>query len=91
VKTTILAIMLSVSLCTTAYILNRNFHDRTMIERIAKAEIKIYLLRNRFEVSDANARRVIDEVKKIAQEGYAPYSHIIPISGGFLGVKKEGD
>ena len=88
-KTTILAIILAVSLCTTAFILNRNFHGNALIKRIAKAEIEIVVLQDRFEISNKNAQMVIDEVKCIVQEGYAPYSKIIPISGGFLGIRKE--
>ena len=88
-RTTIIAIMLSVSLCGTAYILNRNFHDYTWLRRIAKAEIEIYLLQSKFEESNRNAQRVIDEVKCIVQEGYAPYDFIIPVPGGFLGIREK--
>ena len=90
-KTIILAIILAISLCTTAYILNRNFHGNVLIERIAKAEIKIAVLQDRFERDQHHAQRVIDEVKCIVQEGYAPYSHVIPIKGGFLGIKTKGE
>ncbi len=86
VKTTIRAIVLSVSLCTTAYILNRNFHDYTLLKRIAKAETKIAVLQDRFEISNKNAEMVIAEVRDIVTTAY---SHIIPIRGGLLAIKEE--
>ena len=85
-KTTILAIILAGSLCTSAFILNRNFHGNALIERIAKTEIQMGLLQSKFEESNKKAQMVIDEVKCIVQEGYAPYSHIIPTSKGYLGI-----
>ena len=88
-KPTILAIILAVSLVATAYILNRNFHGNVLIERIAKTEIKIAVLQSKFEESKKKAQMVIDEVKCLVQEGYAPYDFIIPVSGGFLGIKEE--
>ena len=85
-KTIILAIILAVSLCTTAYILNRNFHGNVLIRRIAKAETKIAVLQDRFTRDQHHARWVVDEVKKIVIQGYAPYEFIIPINRGFLGI-----
>ncbi len=85
-KTTILAIILAVSLCVSAYILNRNFQDNALMLRIAKAETKIVVLQDRFEVSNKNAHRVIEEVREIVTTAY---SHVIPISGGLLAIKTE--
>lgn len=92
-KTTILAILLSVSLVVTAYILNRNFHGNVLIKRIERVELDMMALEDRYDSSNRNARRVIKEVKRIVEEGYAhfyaPFSHIIPVSGGFLGLREK--
>jgi len=92
-KTTIIAIMLSVSLCTTAYILNRNFHGNVLIERIDRVELDMMALEDKYGSSERNARWVIKETKRIVEEGYAhfyaPFSHIIPVRGGFLGILAE--
>ena len=85
-KTTILAIILAISLCTTAYILNRNFHGNVLIERIAKTEIQMGLLQSKFEESNRNAQMVIEEVRKIVTTAY---SHIIPVNKGFIAIKEE--
>lgn len=87
-KTTILAIILAVSLCTTAYILNRNFHGKVLIDRIERVERDMMVLEDKYDSSNRNARRVIKEVKRIVEEGYAPYDFIIPVSKGYLGIKK---
>lgn len=104
-KTTlIIAIILAVSLCTTAYILNRNFHGNVLIQRLERVERDMMALEDEYGSSERNARRVIKEVerkarrvikevKRIVEEGYAhfyaPFSHVIPISRGVLGIIEE--
>ncbi len=88
-RTTILAIILAVSLCTTAYILNRNFHGNVLIQRLERVELDMMALEDEYGSSERNARWVIKEVQRIVEEGYAPYSRIIPIKGGFLGIKQD--
>ena len=85
-KPTILAIILAVSLCASAYILADNSKLHLVNKRIAKAEIKIAVLQDRFTRDQHHAQRVIDEVREIVTTAY---SHIIPVNKGFIAIKEE--
>ena len=70
--------MLAVSLCFSAYILSYNPEPDNLTERIEHVEAEVQALR--FELSVYKSE-IWDRTR--------PFDHVIPISGGFLGIRKE--
>ena len=76
-KLIIIAIILALSLCASAYILSYKPEPDNLIERIESVEAEMQALR-------------VEMIGYKAQiwERTQPYTHIIPIDGGFLGVRQ---
>ena len=74
----IIALILALSLCISAYILSYNPEPDNLIERIEHVEAEVRALRVEMIGYKAEIR-----------ERTRPYTHIIPVSGGFLGVRKD--
>ena len=74
-KLTLIALILTLSLCFSAYMLNRNPEIEDLIERIEHVEAEVRALR-------------VEMIgyKAVIWERTAPFTHVIPVSGGFLGI-----
>lgn len=77
-KLTLIALILALSLCVSAYILSYNPKPDNLIERIEHVEAEVRALRTEFIGYKAQI-----------WERTEPYTHVIPIDGGFLGVRKD--
>ena len=73
----IIALILALSLCVSAYILSYNPKPDNLIERIESVEAEMRALRVEFIGYKAEIR-----------ERTRPYTHIIPVDGGLLGVRQ---
>ena len=99
-KKLILATVLAVSLCFSAYILSYNPEPKNLIERIESVEADMVILlkaveitvgnvarlETRFEVNNGNIKERLAELKELIER---EYSYIIPIDGGFLGIRED--
>ena len=72
-----IAIILALAICFSAYILSYNPEPDNLIERIESVEAEMQALRVEFIGYKAQI-----------WEMTSPFTHIIPVSGGFLGVRQ---
>ena len=77
-KLILIALILALSLCVSAYMLNRNPEIDDLRCRIEHVEAEVQALRGEFIGYKAEIR-----------ERTRPYTHILPVSGGFLGVRED--
>ncbi len=77
-KLTLIALILALSLCVSAYLLSYKPEPDNLIERIEDVETEVQALR-------------VEWIGYKAEiwERTSPFTHIIPIDGGFLGIKEE--
>ena len=93
-----LTIILALAICVSAYMFSRSPKVDTLVERIEEVEADMDILLSAVEITLGNMARIESRFEtnnyKI-KEGFAElkellnreYTHIIPVSGGFLGVR----
>ena len=96
-KTTILAIILALSICGSAYMLKYNPDLSALTEKMEELEADMDILlsaveitvgdmariESRFETNNAKIQKGFAELKELLNR---EYTYIIPISEGFLGI-----
>ncbi len=81
----LITLILALAICASAFILSRNPEIDALEKRYYQLEVDFSRLERRYDELQAKCEGVIAEVREIVTTGF---SHVIPISGGFLGVKK---
>jgi len=61
--------------------------DNGQKEEIRLLNVEIRTLRNYISMVDDKA----DRIEQAREEVFKPFTHIIPIDGGFLGIREERD
>lgn len=85
-RTTIIAIILAGAICFPAFMLSHNPKVDALVERIERLELRMTRPENRFEANNSKIKEGFAELKELLNR---EYTHIIPVSGGFLGIKKD--
>ncbi len=76
--------IIALAICASACTLNSNPEIDALEKRYYHLEAQFRRLEFRYDELQAKCEGVIEEVREIVTTGF---SHVIPISGGFLGVR----